>query len=225
LTVGSRKDSVVLDFFAGSGTTAQAVLEQNALDGGDRKFIAVQLPEPTPDGSAAREAGYDTISELAIERIKRAGSKVKETLTANHFDAGFRVLKITDTNFTKWRMTSEVGATVLEQHLLDLRESTDDDATPDSLLTEILLKQGYSLSEQISDAEIDDLRLKAVGDGLVLAYLDEHHKPTLQQLRAVLASENLAKFIMLEDAFKGDDELKTNLVQEAKTRGVELWTA
>jgi adenine-specific DNA-methyltransferase len=72
---------------------------------------------------------------------------------------------------------------------------------------------------------VDGLELKSVGDGLMLAYLDEHVKPTLQQLRAVLASENLAKFIILEDAFKGDDELKTNLVQEAKTRGVELWTA
>ena len=122
-------------------------------------------------------------------------------------------------------MASDVESDALEQHLLDLRDSADDDATLDSLLSELLLKQGYSLTEQISDVNVNDLKLKSVGDGLVLAYLDEHHKPTLQQLRAVLGGENLAKFIMLEDAFKGDDELKTNLVQEAKTRGVELWTA
>jgi adenine-specific DNA-methyltransferase len=113
----------------------------------------------------------------------------------------------------------------LEQHLLDLRDSANDEATPESLLTELLLKQGYSLTEQIGDTEIDDLKLKSVGDGLVLAYLDEHTKPTLEQLRAILGSEDLVKFIILEDAFKGDDQLKTNLVQEAKTRGVELWTA
>lgn len=225
LIAGSRKDSIVLDFFAGSGTTAQAVLEQNAADGGARSFIAVQLPEPTPEGSAARGAGFESISKLTIERIKRAGSKVKEALTASHVDAGLRVLKLADTNFTKWRLASDVDATALEQHILDLRDSADDDATPDSLLTEILLKQGYSLSEQIRDAEVDGLKLKSVGDGLVLAYLEEHTKPTLDQLRSVLDSEDLAKLIILEDAFKGDDELKTNLVQEAKTRGVELWTA
>jgi adenine-specific DNA-methyltransferase len=225
LTIGSRKDSIVLDFFAGSGTTAQAVLEQNAADGGNRSFIAVQLPEPTPEGSTAREAGYRSISELTIERIKRAGIKVKEDLIAAHVDAGFRVFKLSDTNFTKWRVDSDTDVSALEQRLLELRDSADDDALPDSLLTEVLLKQGYSLTEQISEVEIDGLKLRSVGEGLVLAYLDEHDKPSLQQLRAVLTSENLAKFIILEDAFKGDDELKTNLVQEAKTRGVELWTA
>ena len=113
----------------------------------------------------------------------------------------------------------------MQEELLHLRDSADDDVPPDALLTELLLKQGYSLTEQVGDTEIDGLKLKSVGEGLVLAYLDEHHKPTLQQLRAVLGSKDLAKFIVLEDAFMGDDELKTNLVQEAKSRGVELWTA
>jgi adenine-specific DNA-methyltransferase len=106
-----------------------------------------------------------------------------------------------------------------------MRDSADDDAAPESLLTELLLKQGYSLTEQIGDREVEGLPLKSVGDGLVLAYLDGHTKPTLQQLRAVLDRPDLAKFVILEDAFKGDDELKTNLVQEAKSRNVELWTA
>ena len=122
-------------------------------------------------------------------------------------------------------MTSDVDVTALEQHLLDLRDSADDDATLDSLLTEVLLKQGYSLTERIDDVEIDGLNLKSVSEGRVLACLDEHTKPALEQLRNVLGSEGLAKFIILEDAFQGDDELKTNLVQEAKTRGIELWTA
>ena len=225
LKIGSTKDSFVLDFFAGSGTTAQAVLEQNEADGGSRRFITVQLPEPTPEGSAARKAGYATISALSAERIRRAGEKAAQSLTSGHVDAGFRAYKLTDTNFTKWHVTSDTEATALEQHILDLRDSADDDAPPESLLTELLLKQGYSLTEQISDTEVAGLKLKLVGDGLVLAYLDEHNKPRLEQLRAVLRSEDLARFIMLEDAFKGDDELKTNLVQEAKTRGVELWTA
>ena len=91
-------------------------------------------------------------------------------------------------------------------------------------MTEILLKQGYSLTEQIGDVEIDGLAIKSVGDNLVLAYLDERIKPSLKQLRKVV-EQKPARFIILEDAFQGDDELKTNLVQECKSRDVELWTA
>jgi len=224
VAIGTRPDSIVLDFFAGSGSTAHSVLLVNAKDGGNRRFIAVQLPEPTDDEDAQR-AGFSTIADIARKRIEAAGDRIRSEVTGQTVDTGFRAYSLADTNFAKWRVSSDVDTTALEQHLLDLRDSADDDATPDSLLTEVLLKQGYSLTEQIGDAEIDGLKLKAVGDGLVLAYLDEDTKPNLQQLRAVLASENLAKFIILEDSFKGDDELKTNLVQEAKTRGVELWTA
>lgn len=220
---------IVLDFFAGSGSTAQAVMERNASDSGNRRFIAVQLPEPLDakfkeQKDAAEfcdEVGIPrTISALSSERIRRAGISVD-----GKADGGFRRFVLSDSNYSKWQISSDSSIQVLEQHLLDLRDSANDDATPDALLTELLLKQGYSLNEQIGDAEVNGLNLKSVGDGLVLAYLDEHIKPTLQQLRAVLGSEGLAKFIILEDAFEGDDELKTNLVQEAKARDVELWTA
>lgn len=228
LTIGSRKDSIVLDFFAGSGTTSQAVLEQNALDGGNRRFISVQLPEPTSEGSAARAAGYPSISALAVERIKRAGDKVTQDLTAVNVDAGFRVFKLSDTNFSKWRLSSDVEGDALQQHLLSLRDSATDDATADGLLTEILLKQGYSLTEAISPAEVEGLDVRLVhdrdGDVAVLAYLNEHVKPTLEQFRT-LVDEAPTRIIMLEDAFQGDDELKTNLSQLAKSKGIELWTA
>lgn len=219
---GVRSGDIVLDFFAGSGTTAHAVMGLSAHDGIARRSISIQLPEPIPADSEAMAEGYTTIAHLARERIDRAGRSLSGTVG---LDFGYRAYQLVDTNLAKWRVTSDIESNALEQHLLDLRESANDDATPDSLLTELLLKQGYSLTEQIGDAEINGLRLKSVGDGLLLAYLDEHTKPTLQQLRAVLDSSDLAKFIILEDAFKGDDELKTNLVQEAKTRGVELWTA
>ena len=227
---GVRSGHLVLDFFSGSATTAHAVMALNAEDGGNRRHLQIQLPEPVPADSDAFRAGFKTIADVSRARIDRAadalaselGSKLGSRETP--LDCGYRCYGLADTNFTKWRVASDADATQLEQHLLNLRDSADDDATPDSLLTEILLKQGYSLTEQVGDADVDGLRLKSVGGGLVLAYLDEHIKPTLQQLRAVLESEDLAKFIILEDAFKGDDELKTNLVQEAKSRGVELWT-
>lgn len=231
-----NKDAIIMDFFAGSGTTADALMRLNAIDGGNRKFIAVQLPEPVGEKSAARIAGFETIADIARERINRAGVRIINEHPVNSTcdaDTGFRSYTLADTNFTKWRTDSDTDATELEQRLLDLRESADDDATPDDLLTEILLKQGHSLVEQIRDRDIDGLPYKAVvrvddedgeEDTLVLAYLDEHTKPTLAQLRAALEVKP-AQFIMLEDVFQGDDELKTNLAQICKTNGIELWTA
>lgn len=225
IQLGTSKDSAVLDFFSGSGSTAHAVMKQNATDGGRRTHIQVQLPEPVAEDSQASGLGFKTVSEVARKRIDLAGAQVQSELQGQQVDVGYRSFSLADTNFTKWRVESGIDATALEQHLLDLRDSAADDATPESLLTELLLKQGYSLTEQISEAKVDGLMLKSVGGGLVLAYLDEHTKPTLKQLRAVLDSPDLVKFIILEDSFKGDDELKTNLVQEAKSRKVELWTA
>jgi adenine-specific DNA-methyltransferase len=226
----SGKDDIVLDFFAGSGTTAHSVFLQNIKDGGSRRFILVQLPEPTPDESTARSSGFPTIASLARHRVSLAGQRVIE-LSAKEpeggrtsLDIGFRAYSLSDTNFVKWQVSSDVDLTVLEQHLEGLRESANDDSTADALLTEILLKQGSSLTEKIEPVEIAGLELRSVNDGLVLAYLDEHTKPTLEQLRAV-ADQQPARIIVLEDAFRGDDELKTNLAQLCASRGIELWTA
>ncbi|SMX98168.1 site-specific DNA-methyltransferase [Brevibacterium antiquum] len=223
-------DDLVLDFFAGSGSLAHATMLQNAKDGGSRRYIQVQLPEPTPDGSAARNSGFRTIADLARERIRRAGSAlVKEDASlsdaTSNTDVGFRAYKLADTSFSKWKQSSDVELNQLEQHLLDLRESSSaDDASADGLLSEILLKQGYSLIEQIAPVDVAGLNLRSVGDGVVLAYLNEHVKPTLEQLRAVV-DEDPARLIVLEDAFQGDDQLKTNLAQLCKSKGIELWTA
>ena len=217
-------EDIVLDFFAGTSSTAHAVMELNAEDGGNRKFIMVQLPEPTEEDSASRSAGFATIADISRKRISVVGERIVESNGLQAPDVGFRAFKLTDTNFSKWRVASDTDASTLEQHLLDLRDSAAGAATPDALLTEILLKQGYSLTEHMGDTEVAGLKLQMVGEGLMLAYLDEHTKPTLEQLRAVLA-EKPARFVILEDALQGDDELKTNLVQECKSRGVELWTA
>lgn len=227
-------DALVLDFFAGSASTAHAVLAQNYEQKTARRFIMVQLPEPTPDESVARKRGYETIAAVSRARIDFAGQVLTEsatnTLDGNAgVDVGFRAFKLSDTNFSKWRAASDVDATALEQHLLDLRESSSaDDATADDLLTEILLKQGYALTERISPIGIEGLDLRAVldadGDVAVLAYLNEHVKPSVDQLRAIVDTKP-TKLVILEDAFQGDDELKTNLVQLAKSKNVELWTA
>lgn len=222
----------VMDFFSGSGTSAEAVMQLNAEDNGRRRHIQVQLPEPTTESSAARAAGLATIADISRERIRLASDRIAREISSRldadgpaSLDLGFRSYRLTDTNFSKWKVSSDVDRTELEQHLFDLRESSSaDDASASDLLSEILLKQGYSLTEQISTLDVAGLSLQAVGGGVVLAYLDEHVKPTLEQLRAVV-DEDPARLIVLEDAFQGDDQLKTNLAQLCKSKSIELWTA
>jgi adenine-specific DNA-methyltransferase len=223
-------DAVVLDFFAGSGTTAHAVMELNAEDGGRRRYIQVQLPEPVDSESEAGKNGYGTIAHLARERIRRAGERVEAKLAdqlpnrLKPLDVGFRAYRLSDTSFGKWGETSDVEQVALEQRLAGLRGSAGDDATPEALLTELLLKQGYSLTENVTAKEIAGLKLWSVADGAMLAIMDEHVKPSLDQLRAVVEA-GAVRLVVLEDIFAGDDQLKTNLVQHAKTHGVELWSA
>lgn len=233
-------DDIVLDFFSGSGTTAHSIIQMNAEDGGNRRHIQVQLPEPTytykgttktprKDAREAFDAGFMTISDIAKERIRRAGEKIKIDFTnilperETQLDVGFKVYKLAESNFTKWQSASDTDKDSLQQHLLNIRESSNDAATEEDLLTEVLLKQGISLTAPIAHSDIEGLSVWTVGDNLVCAYLNESQKPTLDQLRAIAAKEP-AKLIILEDAFKGDDELKTNLVQICKSQKIELWT-
>lgn len=223
-------DAIVLDFFAGSGTAAHATMQLNAEDSGNRRCISVQLPEPTEETSEAYKAGYETISEITRERIRLAGKRILEEEAskldgrADSLDVGFRAYKLVDTNFTKWKADSGLSEDQLVGLFADLADSADDHARPEALLTEVLLKLGFSLSEKIETVNVEGLEAFSVADGLVLAYLDEHMTPTLDQLRAMVAKEP-ERLVILEDAFKSNDELKTNLVQECRTRNVDLWTA
>lgn len=222
--------AIVLDFFAGSGTAAHATMQLNAEDGGNRRCISVQLPEMTGEKSEARKAGYETISQITRERIRRAGKKILEENSgkldgrAGSLDVGFRAYKLVDTNFTKWKADSGLSEDELVDLFSDLTDSADDHARPEALLTEVLLKLGFSLTEKIKTVEVAGLSVFSVADGLVMAYLDEHTQPTLDQLRALVCEEP-ERLVIVEDAFQGNDELKMNLVQECRTRGVDLWTA
>ncbi|QDX31408.1 site-specific DNA-methyltransferase [Dickeya poaceiphila] len=228
LQLATNNDSIVLDFFAGSATTAHAVMQLNAEDNGKRRFIMVQLPEPTPEASEARKAGFATIADISRKRIELAGEKIKSDVAESNIDTGFRAYKLTDTNFTKWRVTSDIEPDKLTQHLLDLRGSSVDDASPDDLLTELLLKLGYSLNEHLSMQTIAGLDIRAIAGDTdkprLLAYLNERTKPSLEQLRELVNAEP-TRLIVLEDAFQGDDELKTNIAQYARSKGIELRTA
>jgi len=148
-------DGIVLDFFAGSGTTAHAVLEQNAEDGKDRKFILVQLPELTPEGSEARKAGYKTIADICAERIRRVvklledKGKQKKLEGTRTQDLGFRFFKLTQSNYRPWKgvaeRTHKVYSEELRQHLDPLIAGWQ----KENVLYEILLKEGYPLTSPI----------------------------------------------------------------------------
>ncbi|AKK05684.1 adenine specific DNA methylase Mod [Corynebacterium mustelae] len=209
-------DFLAMDFFAGSSSFAHAVLQLNSEDGGTRRFLQVQLPE------VAKDSTFSTISELSRARIRNVFSELDKG-QSDSLDLGFRAYKLVDTNFSKWQLKSDSSPEALLDAMGELVDSARDEATQEELLTEVLLKMGFSLTEQTQSFELGGLQVQSVNDGLVLAYLNEHVKPTLDQLRALVA-ERPAQLVLLEDALKGDDELKTNLVQECRTRDVQLWT-
>lgn len=223
------KNGIVLDFFSGSGTTGHAVMQLNTEIDGDIKHIQVQLPEPTDEKSDAFKSGYRSIADISKERLRRAGEKIKDDYSDKiaqrdtPLDVGFKVYKLADTNFSKWRTSSETDEKAVQQQLLEIRESSNDAATEEDLLTEVLLKQGISLTAKVQHQDISGLSVWNIGDTTVLAYLNEEVKPNLEQLRAMAELEP-GKIIVLEDAFQGDDELKTNLAQICKTNKIELWT-
>ena len=153
--MGAAKNSLVMDFFAGSSTTAHAVMQLNADDGGNRKFIMVQLPEPCNEQSEAFKAGYKTIAEISKERIRRAGKKIKgekeQTATGQgvlqyaptSIDTGFRVLKVDSSNMAEVYYTPDA---VKQEELFGAVDNIKPDRTPEDLLFQVLLDLSVDLS-------------------------------------------------------------------------------
>lgn len=232
--MSAKNDDVVLDFFAGSATTAHAVMQLNAEDGGNRKHIMVQLPEPIDEKREAFNK-YKKISDIARERINRAGEKIKADFAdklaerKTPLDVGYRTYKLADTNFTKWQSAPTDDLTELQARLDLMRKSSNDDASEEDLLVEVLLKMGLPLTTRTKTVDVDGLHVHQVvtegnsSEGQPVLYLNEHTKPTLDQLRTIITDLTPSKFVILDDAFQGDNQLKTNLVQTCKSCDVELW--
>jgi adenine-specific DNA-methyltransferase len=223
-------EATVLDFFAGSGSTAEAVIRLNQEEGGRRNFILVQLPEPTKPDTPAFLAGYKTISSLSRARILRvrealaSGDQGLFSSSSEEIDSGFRAFTLAESNFGQWRASSSIEKDELQGMLLDLQDSAKDGANQSSLLFEILLKLGVGLGEQLTRISVANLELFSIGENSLLIYLNQETKPSLEQLR-MIAELNPAKLVVLEDAFQGDDQLKTNFKQICKSSSIELWTA
>lgn len=167
------KDALILDFFSGSATTAEAVMQLNAEDGGNRKFIMVQLPEQTDEKSEAYKAGYKNICEIGKERIRRAGEKIleenKDNENIDKLDVGFRVLK-TDTSNMKDVYYSPEDT---EQSFLDnLEDNIKEDRTQEDLLFQVMLDLGVPLSSTIEVEQIEDAKVFKVEDRFLVACFD-----------------------------------------------------
>ena len=196
ITIATEKNDIVLDFFSGSSTTADAVMQINAEDNGKRKFIMVQLPEICADDSPAKEAGYRTICELALERIRRAAKKIAEEHPDAKFDGGFRVLKLDETNMKN----VYYAPADYEQNVLDLLESNiKEDRTDLDLLFGCLLEWGLPLSLPYQSENIDGCTVHNYNDGDLIACFDENIPDSViktiakrQPLRAVFRDSSFA---------------------------------
>jgi len=165
------KNALILDFFAGSGSTGDAVLQLNREDGGTRRFLLVQLPELCEPASAAAKAGYETISAVALERLRLSGRKVREEGGASmaSLDVGFRMLRVDTTNMTDvLRIPDETG----QGSLAGLEDSVKPDRTGEDLLFQVLVDWGLELTMSVSTERIDGYEIFVVEDDAILACFD-----------------------------------------------------
>ena len=196
LQIGSSPEDIILDFFSGSATTAHAVMQLNAEDGGHRKFIMVQLPETCDEKSEAYKAGYKNICEIGKERIRRAAKKIHEEHPDANFDDGFRVLKLADSNMND----VYYGVNEYNQDMLSMLESNiKPDRTDLDLLFGCLLEWGLPLSLPYSSETIEGCTVHNYNDGDLIACFDENVPESVvkaiakkQPLRAVFRDSSFA---------------------------------
>ena len=201
-----KDEEIILDFFSGSATTAHAVMQLNAEDGGKRKFIMVQLPEATDEKSEAYKAGYKNICEIGKERIRRAGKKIKEDspLTTQDLDTGFRVLKLDSSNMQDVYYTpSEFN----EQKLFD--DNIKPDRTEEDLLFQTMIELGIELSAKIEKCSIAGKTVWSVSDGYLMACFDEEvNETTITEI-----ARQQPYYFVMRDSSLANDQVADNFEQ------------
>ena len=227
-----RGNDIILDFFAGSATTAHAVMQLNK-DGGNRKYICVQMPEPCEEKSEAYKAGYNTIADIAKERIRRAGKKIQSEIAEENrknkekldfdksneeikLDTGFKVFKLSVSNFKQWRQSPLHNSEELTDQLKLFIDPIAENAIIEDMVYELLLKSGKDLNSRVENNDgyylIDSNELafilEKVNEQIILEVLSEYPK----------------KVIALDRIFNGNDQLKTNTALQMKDAGVEFKT-
>lgn len=213
----TNNNDIVLDFFSGSATTAHAVMQLNAEDGGNRQFIMVQLPELCDEKSEAYKAGYKNICEIGKERIRRAGAKIGKG------DVGFKVFKLDTSNLVMWNSTPTQDKEEIYQRMSLLRETIKPDRNDLDVVYEALLKLGIPLDYSVTEVEVNDKKAYSIGeDCLVLICLDYGKDGiTVEDIKTMCDDYIPAKIVASEQAFK-DDVALSNAHYILKDRNVEM---
>lgn len=217
----NTSDDIFLDFFSGSATTAHAVMNLNAEDGGHRKFILVQLPEPTNEKSEAYKAGYKNICEIGKERIRRAGEKIKAEAgdKAADLDIGFKVFKLDSSNLQKWNPQPD-------DLVMTLQQATDNflpDRTEQDVLYEIMLKMGLDLTCQIEEEQAAGETVYIIGGGALMICLGRNITTAVAEAVGKLHEEYESELwqVVFRDTGFASDMDKTNVKETLKAAGLD----
>ena len=212
-TIKSKRDNnIILDFFSGSATTAHAVMQLNSEDGGNRKFIMVQLPEKTDEKSEAFKVGYKNICEIGKERIRRAGKKIKEEspLTTQDLDTGFRVLKLDSTNMQDIYYSPK---DISQADLFSQVDNVKPDRTGEDLLFQVMLELGATLDSKIETTTVAGKTIYNVAEGYLVACFD----PDVTDDVVKAIAQMQPAYAVLRDTSMKDDSTATNFEQIFKT--------
>jgi adenine-specific DNA-methyltransferase len=228
LQLTNDPDGLVLDFFVGSGTTAQAVLELNREDGGSRRFVLVQLPEPTPEDSNARKEGFETIGDICKERVRRVIAKLqgeshsKLDLADRELpeDLGFRVFRLTASSFARWTEIATEDETEYTKQMELLADGLAEGWTVEDVLWEVALKEGFGLSSRVHTVDMaTDLTVYRVDDfdleQSIMVCLED--KVSLEALRPLGLTQDTV-FVCRDSAL--DDSVAANLALQTRLRTI-----
>jgi len=232
IKLGAQKDSshIIIDFFGGSASTAHATLDLNKEDGGNRKFIIVQLPEPTDEDSEARKAGYKTIADIGKERIRRVIKKIKGELEKKkdllsgdkpQQDLGFKVFKLQPSNFKLWNGDVAKDKEAIEAQLEMFVDHINPKSSQEDILYELLLKSGFPLTTKIEKITLAEKTVFSIADGSMFICLEKELTP---EVIKAMADQKPVRVVCLDEGFKGNDQLKTNAVQIMKSRNITFRT-
>ena len=228
IKISTESDDLILDFFSGSATTAHAVMQLNAEEGSNRRFILVQIPELCDEKSEAYKAGYKNICEIGKERIRRAGKKILEEHTQvtmeedqNPLDVGFRVFKLDTSNLETWDATpiENEQLDLLYQRMNSMIHRVKPERTDLDMIYEIMLKLGVPLTYSVTPFSINNKNVYGVGDDcLLLVCLAENVQPEDVEQMTEYAP---AKIIISRDSFP-DDTAMANAYYILRDHGIEL---
>lgn len=220
--VAVEEDDIVLDFFAGSATTGHAVFNQSLVDKTNRRFVCIQFPEPCDEKSEAKKAGFDSISSIAIERLRRVAQQKrteideKLNLDSTDYDTGFQVYKLAPSNFLQWRDLEVDNESDLINQMELFIEPYDKNATIENMVYELILKSGKDL---VGNLQFEDGTVTFEGNEIVF-FLKDFKESKLTDAIAM----NPKKIIALDTVFEGNDQMKTNTALQLKDAGIEFKT-